>query len=1091
MSVFKDINEKKVSRRSFLKGMSVVAGTAVAGTAVTGCGNFTKEGESIDDKLPTAPEIKGEILYGSTPHNCGGGCLSKYYVENGVVKKIVTDENRPDGDVFLGKAQLRSCLRCRSRKEWWYRKDRLTVPLKRPDGVERGDVKNYVRISWDEAIKEIVAKQTAALEASNHDPRTVVVTYGLGDRTFQSTYMKRGVTGNCKYGTIPFSQDLSFPQWMYTNWFVDYEVPLPSFSGLRFQYRTANGRKDIANSDNLILWSINPAETRFGINTCQYIDKARELNPNFKVTVIDPRYTLTAETYADDFIAPVAGTDAALVLAMTYHILESAWGDTADATWVNNESTNLLMKAWKTVNGVTSTNPLTETEVVEYIDKYMHGFFDKETVTSDDVYTKDLRDIIDLTDPALGGDKAYCVPKGASFSAYIFGATKLLKNAGASIYPETIGYNVNADDILYDRTVPCYGQVAKTPEWAEKITGIKASKIKELAEMLCTTKVTTWHGAGVQRQTEGEQFCWALPILHTLTNQFGEKGKSYGFPMELDANVAGTAFTSNPINKSYIRDGKAESKPLFHAESFNQLFDYSKFTLADTLTDPTSDGILGNGMPTPGQRLVPMLGPSMTMTSLPVFLWADMVLNSGSGKSRWNSGKIKNATAGQGKTKIIYSIGGNSVTQAANTHYATEALSQADITFIACDIFMTPTVQLADYILPAKAAGEKWGITDSWLSSESVIMQPVSEPPSDEVLDEFEIGRRFAVAFGNEQGYKTIISADKAEVVVNNEEEYAEYIWDEFHKSHAQYQNAAVLKFTFEDFKKKGFFSAREAYGNNPQLAGFTVDVIARKFFKEDPKGSTVAAFTGMGAMPNMTVPPLMTATGKVEAYCQAMVEEYEASTDNIDASGNLPNAGAIYTKGTNSTNTDNVKRRFVYPVPMFIPSIEGRYADGTHPDPLAIGDTYKFIAQSFHEKSRVHSTLNNVAYLNELYKKDKDGKSTFISPDRDITDGAWDKGIYEPVYLNHKHAEEYGFVTGDLIQVESKYGKLQGSVILTNRVAPYTVGIASGSWNMFVNNIDVGGCVNTLYAGRPSRIGFGMTLGNDVRVKINRVRKV
>ncbi len=1086
MSVFKDINEKKVSRRSFLKGMSLVAGTAVAGTAVTGCGGFTKEGEFIDGSLSTPPKITGDILYGATPHNCGGGCLSKYYVENGVVKKIVTDENRPDGDVFLGKAQLRSCIRCRSRKEWWYRKDRLTVPLKRPEGVTRGDIKNYVRISWDDAISEIVAKQTAALEASNHDPRTVVVTYGLGDRTFQTTYLKRGVTGNCKHGTVPFSQDLSFPQWMYTNWFVDYEAPLPSFSPLRFQYRTANGRKDIANSDHLILWSINPAETRFGINTCQYIDRARELNPNFKVTVIDPRYTLTAETYGDDFIAPVAGTDAALVQAMVYHILESAWGVDGN-TWNSDEGTNLLMQAWKTVNGTTSPTALAEVNVVDYINKYMHGFFDKPTVASTDVYTKDLGDII------ASDGKAYCVPAGASFSAYVFGATKLSQNTEASIYPETIGYNVNNDDPLYNKTVPCYGQVTKTPEWAEKITGVKASKIRELAEMLCTKKVTTWHGAGVQRQTEGEQFCWALPILHTLTNQFGERGKSYGFPMELDANVAGTSFSSNPINKSYIRDGKAESMPLVHMESMNQLFDYSKFTLQDTLFG-------GGGITNPpqdGQRLVPMLGASMTMASLPVFLWADAVINSGKAKSKWNSGKIKNATSGNAKTKIVYSLGGNSVTQAANTHYATEALSQEDITFIACDIFMTPTVQLADYILPAKAAGEKWGVTDSWLSSESVIMQPVSEPPSDEVLDEFEIGRRFAVAFGNEQGYKTVISADKSEVVVNNEEEYAEYIWKEFHKSHAAYQNAAVLNFTFEDFKRKGYFSAREAYGSNPQLAGFTVDVIAREFFKQDPAGSTLAMFTGMNGL---KIPPLMTATGKVEAYCQAMVEEYEASTNNIDnvtansdGSKKLLNSGAIYTKGTNSTDTtNNVKRRFVYPVPMFIPSIEGRYADDTHPNPLNLGSEYKFIAQSFHEKSRVHSTLNNVAYLNELYKKDKDGKSTFISPDRSVTDGVWDEGIYEPVYLNNKHAEEYGLVTGDIVQVESSYGKLQGSVILTNRIAPFSVGIASGSWNMFTgtDNVDVGGCVNTLYAGRPSRIGFGMTLGNDVRVKISRVRK-
>lgn len=103
-----------------------------------------------------APEIEGKVIAGGTPHNCGGRCQSKYYVQDGVIKRIVTDEG-PDKGLDEGNdPQRRSCIRCRSRKEWFYRSDRLMYPLKQTK--ERGNIDGFVRISWEQAYKEIGQK---------------------------------------------------------------------------------------------------------------------------------------------------------------------------------------------------------------------------------------------------------------------------------------------------------------------------------------------------------------------------------------------------------------------------------------------------------------------------------------------------------------------------------------------------------------------------------------------------------------------------------------------------------------------------------------------------------------------------------------------------------------------------------------------------------------------------------------------------------------------------------------------------------------------------------------------------------------------
>ncbi|WP_243640978.1 twin-arginine translocation signal domain-containing protein [Seleniivibrio woodruffii] len=83
------LNSTSFTRRTFLKGASVAGATA----ALYGCGGggggktYMEEDTTVE-----VPKITEKVIAGGTPHNCGGRCVSRYYVKDGVIKRIVTDD---------------------------------------------------------------------------------------------------------------------------------------------------------------------------------------------------------------------------------------------------------------------------------------------------------------------------------------------------------------------------------------------------------------------------------------------------------------------------------------------------------------------------------------------------------------------------------------------------------------------------------------------------------------------------------------------------------------------------------------------------------------------------------------------------------------------------------------------------------------------------------------------------------------------------------------------------------------------------------------------------------------------------------------
>ncbi|HIH89533.1 TPA: molybdopterin-dependent oxidoreductase, partial [Candidatus Bathyarchaeota archaeon] len=168
--------------------------------------------------------------------------------------------------------------------------------------------------------------------------------------------------------------------------------------------------------------------------------------------------------------------------------------------------------------------------------------------------------------------------------------------------------------------------VPKTPEWAEGICGVPAEVIVGLAERYSATHPTALiPGQSIQRTIGGEDAIRMAITLQTATGNLGVPGGSSG----------ALAFGTLPFPK------------------------------------------------------MPQIGipPNPAKASIPVYLWADVVLEGRRGGFPTD-------------IKAIYNVGGNYLSTAADTHKVIRAFEAVE--FSVChDFFLTPTARYCDVVLPA------------------------------------------------------------------------------------------------------------------------------------------------------------------------------------------------------------------------------------------------------------------------------------------------------------------------------------------------------------------------------------------------------
>jgi anaerobic dimethyl sulfoxide reductase subunit A len=227
--------------------------------------------------------------------HCGGACLLKVHVKDGIITRIETD----DGE----EPQLRACLRGRAYRQRVYAPDRLLYPMKRVGS--RGEGK-FERVSWDEALDKVAGELKRVRDT--YGPASILLALMTGDVSSLNNFgptdrllsMAGGYTS--AWGVTSFQAGVYASLVSYGTWFA------------------SNTRDDLLNSRLIVMWGWDPASTITGTNTCWYLAQAREVGT--RIISVDPRHTDSTATFADLWVPIRPGTDTAMLVAMAYVIIK-------------------------------------------------------------------------------------------------------------------------------------------------------------------------------------------------------------------------------------------------------------------------------------------------------------------------------------------------------------------------------------------------------------------------------------------------------------------------------------------------------------------------------------------------------------------------------------------------------------------------------------------------------------------------------------------------------------------------------------------------------------------------------------------------
>ncbi|MFS7223497.1 DMSO/selenate family reductase complex A subunit [Rahnella inusitata] len=282
-----------VTRRDFVKVSSMVAALPLVGFKFAHAAEKSALTPSGVSPLPV------NVIPTCSTFNCGGKCDIRAHVQDGAVIQITT---RPDAELDPQMPVMRACVRGRSYRKFVYHPDRLKYPMKRVG--KRGEGK-FVRISWDEATTLIAENLQRITQKYGPSSRYVHVGTAVSGGTFSGDTMARRLL-NLTGGHLGYYHSVSMGN---------------TAAATPYTYGTAasgNSLDTLVDTPLVILWGHNPTETIFG-HTNHYFQQMKQNGTRF--IVVDPRYSDTASSLADEWIPLRPSTDNALMDAMMYVII--------------------------------------------------------------------------------------------------------------------------------------------------------------------------------------------------------------------------------------------------------------------------------------------------------------------------------------------------------------------------------------------------------------------------------------------------------------------------------------------------------------------------------------------------------------------------------------------------------------------------------------------------------------------------------------------------------------------------------------------------------------------------------------------------
>ncbi|MBQ9954624.1 MAG: molybdopterin-dependent oxidoreductase [Eggerthellaceae bacterium] len=284
---------KSVSRRTFVKG------SALAGLGAAAVGSGALFGCSSEGGTDTPAPAEEKVCWGHCDVNCETRCALQFHV---VDDEVVWVESDNTGSDVYGDHQLRACQRGRSIRRWINHPDRLSYPMKRVGKRGSGE---FEQITWEEAIDTIVENYKRILD--QYGPAAIYSQYASGVNSgniggFLSRFLNLNGGRLNRYGSYSSAQISNALPWLYGT-------------------RAANGNSDIINSKLVVMFGENSCETKqAGAGPTYHLMHALE-NGEAKCIIIDPRYSDSVASRADQWIPIRPGTDAALVDALAYVLI--------------------------------------------------------------------------------------------------------------------------------------------------------------------------------------------------------------------------------------------------------------------------------------------------------------------------------------------------------------------------------------------------------------------------------------------------------------------------------------------------------------------------------------------------------------------------------------------------------------------------------------------------------------------------------------------------------------------------------------------------------------------------------------------------
>ena len=240
--------------------------------------------------------IRSETFFGGCPHDCPDTCSMLFEVKDGILQSVRGNPVHP-----MTRGGL--CVKLKDYEKRHYHPDRLLYPLRRvgPKGS-----KQFARISWDEALDEIVSRWQKII--AEYGPQAIIPYSYLGNQG-----LVHGLNGGDAFfnrlgATVcerTFCGEGSCTAWLLT---VGPTAGLDPESYIHSKY--------------IVIWACNSVSTN--LHHWAIVRDAQKKGA--KVVVIDAYRSRTAKE-ADWHICPKPGTDGALAMALINSIIDQGLVD--------------------------------------------------------------------------------------------------------------------------------------------------------------------------------------------------------------------------------------------------------------------------------------------------------------------------------------------------------------------------------------------------------------------------------------------------------------------------------------------------------------------------------------------------------------------------------------------------------------------------------------------------------------------------------------------------------------------------------------------------------------------------------------------